>query len=144
MQVVSKTKSIKKAVRHPFSPPDMPRWRGPRPSPDSYLPLNGVEDREKFLAMAKEMAAGTWAWDVPLIRCGDQLLTGSHRYAAAKTAGVPVETMDVADLFREGGLDFREVWTRHAQPYTSWLNNMDTALKCLPPDLLQRYGVDLG
>ena len=135
---------IKKAVHQPFVPPDVPRWRGEKPSPDSYLPLNGVEDRDKFLGMAREMADGKWEWKVPLVRCGDQLLTGSHRYAAAKAAGVPVETIDAADLFRESGLDFRQVWEEHAQPFTAWMNNMDAALKCLPPDLLRKYGIDLG
>lgn len=128
----------------PFVPPDMPEWRGRRPSADSYLPLNGVEDREKFRAMAKEMAGGTWTWTKPLIKCGDQLLTGSHRYAAAKVAGVPLKVMDVDRIFEEAGLDFKTLWEAVAQSYDGWLSNMDRALKLLPPDLLVHYGIDLG
>jgi hypothetical protein len=128
----------------PFVPPDMPRWRNGRPDGDAYLPLNGVEDRYKFRAMVEEMEKGTWKWSKPLIRCGDQLLTGSHRYAAAKVAGTPLVLMDVDDLFKEGGLDFKETWEAHAQPWDGWLSNMDYALKCLPQDLLDEYGVDLG
>jgi hypothetical protein len=136
---------INKAVRRPFVPPDMPRWRGPKPSPDSYIPLNGVEDREKFGGMIQAMKRGDWSWNVPLVRCGDQLLTGSHRYAAAKVVGIPLEVVDVDDLFKEaGGLDFKTTWEAGADPWTAWLNNMDAALKCLPPDLLAKYGVDLG
>jgi hypothetical protein len=137
-------KAIASDRDRPFVPPDMPRWRNGRPEGDAYLPLNGVEDRYKFRAMVEEMEKGTWKWSKPLIRCGDQLLTGSHRYAASKVAGTPLELMDVDDLFREGGLDFKETWEAHAQPWSGWLSNMDFALKCLPVELLEKYGIDLG
>lgn len=136
---------IKKAVRgRPFVPPDVPRWRGEKPSPDSYLPLNGVEDREKFRAMAREMADGKWQWTVPLVRCGDQLITGSHRYAAARVVGTPLEVKDLDDIFKESGLDFRSVWEANAQPFVGWLSNMDFALNHLPAEIRARYGIDLG
>jgi hypothetical protein len=135
---------MQKAIRRPFIPPDMPRWRNGRPDGDAYLPLNGVEDRYKFRAMVEEMEKGTWKWSKPLIRCGDQLLTGSHRYAAAKVAGTPLELMDVDDVFAEGGLDFKTTWEANAQVWDGWLSNMDYALKCLPDELLAKYGIDLG
>lgn len=135
---------LDKAVRRPFVPPDVPRWRGPRPSPDNYLPLNGVEDREKFHSMARAMADRKWEWTVPLIRCGDQLLSGSHRYAAARMVGAPIKVKDIDDVFAEAGLDFKTIWETYAQPFTGWLSNLDFALQKLPPEVRDHYGLDLG
>jgi hypothetical protein len=142
--VLDEYQEMFKAMRSRFVPPDMPRWRNGRPEGDAYLPLNGVEDRYKFRAMVEEMEKGTWKWSKPLIRCGDQLLTGSHRYAAAKVAGTPLVLMDVDDVFSEGGLDFKETWEKNAQPWDGWLSNLDYALKCLPDELREKYGIDLG
>jgi hypothetical protein len=140
------TEPLQKARgRASFVPPDMPNWPAERPRPrDSYHPLNGVEDKLKMEQMAAAMRRGEWTWTVPLVRCGDQLLTGSHRYHAAQVARVPLETVPVDDVFREAGLDFKTTWEANAQPYDGWLSNMDYAVKCLPAALREKYGIDLG
>lgn len=135
---------LEKGPKPNFVPPDVPRWRSKPPAGERFLPLNGVEDRPKFWGMVKEMRSGDWEWHVPLIRCGDQLLTGSHRYAAANEAGVPLKTIPIDRVFREAGLDFKQTWEANAQPFVSWLSNMDYAVQQLPEDLRAKYGIDLG
>jgi hypothetical protein len=133
-----------KGRRAEWVPPDMPRWEKGPIAPGALLPLNGVEDRNKFGQMLDTMRAGSWTWDRPLVRCGEQLITGSHRYNAARAAGLQPPTVTLDSVFREAGLDFRTLWRENAVPLVSWVSNLCAILPYLPPELVEKYGIDLG
>jgi hypothetical protein len=135
---------IYKGRRAEWVPPDMPRWEKGPIAPGALLPLNGVEDRNKFGQMLDTMRAGSWTWDRPLVRCGEQLITGSHRYNAARAAGLQPPTVTLDSVFREAGLDFRTLWRENAVPLVSWVSNLCAILPYLPPELVEKYGIDLG
>jgi hypothetical protein len=135
---------IAKGVPREWVPPDMPRWQKGPIAPGALLPLNGVEDRNKFHEMLSSMRDGYWTWDAPLVRCGDQLITGSHRYNAARAAGLKPPTVTLDSVFREAGLNFRKLWGENSVPLVSWVSNLCAILPFLPPELVQKYGIDLG
>jgi hypothetical protein len=62
------------------------------------FPIHGVLDEVKRTTIAESMEENGWV-GVPLLVWGRQLLTGSHRYAAAKDAGIALQLVDYADLF---------------------------------------------
>jgi ParB-like nuclease domain len=61
-------------------------------------PYHGVQDREKFDELVLSMVENGWV-GAPLVKYGNQLLTGSHRFAAAKASGTPVMVVDLMDVF---------------------------------------------
>ena len=130
-------------------PPDVSHWRNPpRTGGPYYLPLSAPVDHAKVRGMVEAMRNKTWSWHIPLIRTGDQLLSGSHRYYSAKEAEIDIPTLTLDALLQEAGFSLKEVWEKHAQPFGGWLNNMRAALGSLPFKVRnhfgKHYGIDLG
>jgi hypothetical protein len=50
------------------------------------LPLNGVEDQSKLFEIATSLETNGWV-GIELVAIGDELITGSHRYHAARSIG---------------------------------------------------------
>jgi hypothetical protein len=81
-----------------------------------WIPLHEVREPEKVERLKERMLAHGWqgvplvAWhkhDSPLM--GSQLLTGTHRLAAAHAIGIADEVIPVIDLpelFAKAGLDY--------------------------------------
>jgi broad specificity phosphatase PhoE len=138
------TADIRKSLG-PFVPPDMPRWQvRPKGDEPRYLPLNAVEDRDKLRGMVATMEDGTWEWDKPIICSGDQLMTGSHRYHAAKATGQKIPLKDFGEVCAEGGIDFEKEWRARAEPYGGWISNVSNVIRLFPPGLAEKYGIELG
>jgi hypothetical protein len=62
------------------------------------FPYHDVVDRAKLNNLVNLMEENGWD-GVPLVQYGGQLLTGSHRYAAAKKAGIDLRVVDLTDVF---------------------------------------------
>jgi hypothetical protein len=136
---------IAKGVPREWVPPDMPRWQKGPIAPGALLPLNGVEDRNKFHEMLDAMRAGSWTWDSapgpvrrpahyrePPLQCG-----ASRRAEAA----------DRDPRFRVPGgraSTSASCGERTACPSSRGYRTSVAILPFLPPELVQKYGIDLG
>ena len=65
---------------------------------NSLIPYHGVVDQEKFEALVESMRVEGWV-GAPLVKFDDCLLTGSHRYAAARELELNVPVVDLFDVF---------------------------------------------
>lgn len=63
----------------------------------NYATWNGIEDQTKLQNLIDSMEADGWV-GAPLVADNNQLLSGSHRYVAAQTAGIDVEVIDIRDI----------------------------------------------
>ena len=73
--------------------------------------LHEVGDWGKVAQIAASIRAEGWLEDTFLILDGEQLLTGTHRYAAAREAGLSeaeIPTVQLAEVLSEYGLDLNE------------------------------------
>lgn len=62
------------------------------------LPLNGIEDLQKVTTIARSLLSSGWL-GAELVAVGDELITGSHRFYAARSIGwsdsqIPVVQLD--------------------------------------------------
>jgi hypothetical protein len=107
--------------------------------------LHEVRDEAKVSELAASIAAAGWQ-GAPLVADGEQLLTGTHRYAAAKLVGLAddeIPTLDVRDLFASVDLDFDATWTEAEDIYGDWYQAMVYALGQLPTTTRDEYGIDV-
>ena len=77
------------------------------------VPKHGVHDEDKLATLVEAMENG-WPEDMPpvLVTDDDEALTGSHRIAAARIAGIEPETLNVQDAVEalyEEGYDWEEL-----------------------------------
>lgn len=101
-----------------------------------YTPLHSVQDRNKLADLIASMERIGWK-GVPLVADGDQLITGSHRYAAAIATGINCEVVDIRDVYPE--------WDAlHADFNYPVIGDYDyvCALEALPADIREMYGID--
>jgi ParB-like chromosome segregation protein Spo0J len=61
-------------------------------------PYHSVQDQAKFDALCLSMSVNGWVGS-PLVKFDDCLLTGSHRYAAARHVGLDIPVVDLFDVF---------------------------------------------
>jgi ParB-like chromosome segregation protein Spo0J len=65
---------------------------------EELFPYHGVVDAAKFDSLAADMRVNGWV-GAPLVKFDSLLLTGSHRYEAAKEAGIAIPVVDLLDIF---------------------------------------------
>lgn len=103
---------------------------------------NRITDRSKLEALKRDMETNGWK-GAPLVQWGDDsLITGSHRYAAAKMTDTQIPTVQLESLFEEAGLDFNELWEEEGEP-SYGEPGMVYLLSHLPSDIREKYGIDL-
>lgn len=61
-------------------------------------PYHDVQDQDKFEALVLSMSVSGWV-GAPLVKFEECLLTGGHRYAAARHIGLDVPVVDLFDVF---------------------------------------------
>lgn len=110
-------------------------------------PLHRVTDPEKVQTLAQSMEEHGWQ-GAPLViwPVYEQLLTGVHRFTAAhEELGwdySEIPTIDIADVFREDGLDFEQVLEEEGFPsYASSV--FGRVIQRLSPSILEKYGIDI-
>ena len=98
-----------------------------------FKPPHEVKNYRKYETLVNRMKRYGWQ-GAPLLADGVQLLTGSHRYQAAKTAGIDIQVTDVRELIPDwdticAGYD------RYDQPYKMAL------YEALTKEQVQYYGL---
>lgn len=103
-------------------------------------------DMEKVAELAASMEADGWQ-GAPLVTIGDdQLLTGAHRYTAAKSldwTDAEIPTIDIEELFTEAGLDFAAEWAELMDAGMSIEVATVEVVALLPEAMKAEYGIDI-
>jgi len=105
--------------------------------------LHEVRDGAKVIVLAAHIKRHGWQ-GAPLVVEGEQLLTGTHRYAACKLIEMPdyeIPTIEIADVFAEAGLDFAAAYEEN--DYGDWYQSMTYTLGTLPETTRAAYGIDI-
>lgn len=113
---------------------------------ETLIPPHGVRDPHKFSALISSISRG-WR-GAPLVKWGNDLITGSHRYAACKHLGwrdTDIPVIDIEDVFAEAGLD----WTQLYAEYRRCSGSLDDwqilqeLIEFLPAEIINKYGIYL-
>lgn len=103
------------------------------------VPCHAVRDKAKLEALTLSMEAIGWIGG-PIVKLGDQLLTGSHRFAAALAAGlteIPViEFFDAFPLVDEG--EAIEI----VQTQDPWVVDLTRLATLAHPEVAAELGMD--
>ena len=101
-----------------------------------YTPFHGICDEGKLNDLIASMSANGWQ-GAPLVADGDQLVTGAHRWVAAREVEINAPVVDIRDIYPE--------WdTLHAEYGSPTADERDytEALMDLPQALRDAYGID--
>lgn len=103
-------------------------------------------DMEKVAELAASMEANGWI-GAPLVTFGDdQLLTGAHRYTAAKSldwSDREIPTIGIEEIFAEAGLDFAAEWAALMDEGMSIDVATVEVVALLPEAVKAEYGIDI-
>lgn len=107
----------------------------------TYSTPHDIQDEGKLQALIESMSANGWQ-GAPLVKWGEvDLITGTHRYHAAKEADIEIPVIDLEDVFAEAGLDFQAVWEECGEPaYGEY--GLTEMLYELPESVREAYGID--
>lgn len=107
----------------------------------TYETVHEVDDPAKLRKLVASMRKRGWI-GAPLVLWDDILLTGTHRYAAARRVGIEVPTIDVTEVFAEAGLDFEAIHADYDSPTIDEWFYVVAILDQLPWDIRDKYGID--
>lgn len=107
------------------------------------IPPHEITDPDKVKTLVANIEANGWQGP-PLVKDGECLITGTHRYAAAQELGwsdYEIPTVELAQLFEDAGLDMIEVHTEYGCP---GIDDplFDDFLGELPTEILDQYGIE--
>ncbi len=108
------------------------------------VPLHEVRDHEKVERLAADMEENGWQ-GAPLVKWDPyrDLLTGTHRYAAARSLGwddSEIPMIDIAEVFEEDGLNFEECLAEYNYPYLGDFD-FEIVLQKLSYETTEKYGI---
>lgn len=109
-------------------------------------PPHEIRDEALLDALIASMQRDGWL-GAPLV--GDiisgQLITGSHRWAAAREAGIEAPIIDIRDVFADVGLDYDRIMAEVAAEaeYLSEWAMIEIAVADLPGPVRDQYGIDI-
>jgi hypothetical protein len=105
-----------------------------------------VDEPEKVEMLAKSMEQDGWV-GAPIVKWGEEyLLTGCHRYNAAKSLGwddSEIPMIDLEDVFAEDDKDFTEYHEKHDEPTIDETYGLCCLLDELSDEIRQKYGIDI-
>jgi len=105
--------------------------------------LHEIRDTAKVIVLAAHIQRHGWQ-GAPLVVDGDQLLTGTHRYAACRLLGMAdyeIPTIAISDVFAEAALDFAALVEENDMG--DWYQTMVYTLACLDDSTRDAYGIDI-
>lgn len=108
-------------------------------------PLHKPEDQDHLVEIIQSIEANGWI-GAPLVIFGDQLITGSHRYAACQAldwSDGEIPTVALEDIFAYCGLDFETLSAEEGNPdpITDMID-FTALLAYLPSAVRAEYGID--
>lgn len=120
---------------------------------DRIQPLHEVMDADKLAELTASMSSHGWQGASVVVIAGADhgwgptdpcAVTGSHRIAAARAAGIDVPTVELDDLLREHGTTLDEMCAEHCdgaddETHYEALRQLDTVL---PAEVIEFYGLD--
>lgn len=101
-----------------------------------YTPFHEVRDQDKLANLVASMEVHGWQ-GAPLVADGEQLVTGTHRYAAAQALEITAPVVDIRDIYPEWDALHAEYGYPTADEY-----EYTCALAALPEALKAEYGID--
>lgn len=104
-------------------------------------PLHEEREPEKTKLLMESMKVNGWAGS-PLVRDGEQLITGTHRYLAAQNLGIAPPTIELDELFARAGLNMQGLHEKHGYP-TIDEPEWDDFLMELPVSVREKYGIQV-
>lgn len=105
--------------------------------------LHEVHNPAKAIVLAARIKRHGWR-GVPLVVDGEQLLTGTHRYAACGLIGWQddeIPTIEVRELFAAQGLDFDAIYAEEDRG--DYYQALVWTIEALPADVRAEYGLDM-
>lgn len=102
----------------------------------NYTPFHEVRDQEKLAELIASMGVNGWQ-GAALVADGEQLITGTHRYAAAQALELEVPVVDIRDIYPE----WEALHAEFGSPTADERDYTD-ALAELPEALRSEYGID--
>lgn len=111
------------------------------------LTLHGIEDQIKYDQIKASLEVDGWLGAPLVVVGGDTLLTGTHRYHAARDLGwldYQIPTIELAEVFEEAGLDYEEVASEYDEPLLYSPDFADMVNCELPEEILVKYGIQVG
>ncbi len=111
--------------------------------PAYFAPPHDVQDPDKLATLVADMREHGWR-GAPIVVCGDQAMTGSHRYwAVQELAGddidIIIPRIDIEKVFSLCDLDWAEWRDQHFDD----LDAMRTADEALPREVVDYLGLDM-
>ena len=108
--------------------------------------LHRVDDLDKARILAASMERDGWQ-GAPLVTDGNQLITGVHRYHAwtelCERPAFEIPTVDIRDVFAEADLDYDTIMAEMIDSGLDWYIALVEAVRDLPADIANRYGIDV-
>lgn len=105
---------------------------------------NEIHDTQKYETIRESLSEHGWQ-GAPLVKWGDEdLITGSHRYLAAKSLewfDYEIPMVDLEDVFSEVGLDFADLHKKHGCPTIDEVFGGNALLHELPAEIVNKYGI---
>ena len=118
--------------------------RGNKKEATKMETLHEVRDPAKVEKLVESIKQNGWQGP-PLVAWGDQLITGTHRYAAWRELDrfdYDLPTIELDDVFTEAGLDINEIHAKYDYPTVDESLFVDFILE-LPEEILEKYGIDI-
>lgn len=109
------------------------------------MTMHEVVDEAKVKALAADIEARGWQ-GAPLVCWGEQLITGTHRYAAVQQLGwldSDIPTIELSEVFALAGLDLDAIHAEYGEPTSDEPIFVDMLLFELPDAIRAAYGIDL-
>ena len=108
------------------------------------ITLHEVTDGEKVERIAASIEANGWQ-GAPLVKWGDVLITGVHRYAAAQELELrdsEIPSIELDEVFAEAGMDIAVAHEEWGCP--TYAEGMFVEfIRELPETVREKYGIDL-
>ena len=108
-------------------------------------PPHSPDDKGYVDELSADMKVNGWK-GAPVVRIGCQAITGSHRIAAAKKAGIPVPAKTLDDVFKEEGKSLKAAWEEESKGLSDprWQTVLPYVQTHLSKKTRQKYGLDFG
>ena len=103
----------------------------------SYQPKSML-NQDRINEIARSMSENGWV-GAPMVVWCDVIVTGNHRYEAAKIAEIDVETITIEEIFEEAGVDFSEAHFEAGCPAGD--EPIDWMGEYLSDDIINEYGI---